>query len=167
MMWMSECRDDGPSGRGDQATRELPPSRQKSDGGSLPTSRHNSRPPTRSGSRPSTDDSLRHGIGGPVFRSFGWCVCNSSNTLPTLEKLALYLWDSLTSLPPGPHLLVLHPVDFLWSVSTWRGGFVIFSGTMTRWSSLSRTTCVLFWPKRSFQCDMRRCHTVSTQVFGA
>ncbi|XP_075878712.1 lisH domain-containing protein ARMC9 isoform X3 [Nelusetta ayraudi] len=54
--------DDGSSGRGDQATRELPPSRQKSDGGSLPTSRHNSRPPTRSGSRPSTDDSLRHGI---------------------------------------------------------------------------------------------------------
>lgn len=88
MMWMSERRDDGSSGRGDQATRELPPSRQKSDGGSLPTSRHNSRPPTRSGSRPSTDDSLRHGIGGPVFRLFGWCVCNSSNTLPALEKLA-------------------------------------------------------------------------------
>lgn len=33
-------------------------------------------------------------------------------------------------------------------VSTRHGGFVMFSGTM-RWSSLSRTTCVFFWPMRS------------------
>ncbi|XP_034530753.1 lisH domain-containing protein ARMC9 isoform X2 [Notolabrus celidotus] len=32
------------------------------EGGSLPSSRHNSRPPTRSGSRPSTADSLRHSV---------------------------------------------------------------------------------------------------------
>ncbi|CAK6968781.1 lisH domain-containing protein ARMC9 isoform X2 [Scomber scombrus] len=41
---------------------EYPLSRQKSEEGSLPTSRYNSRPPTRSGSRPSTADSLRHSI---------------------------------------------------------------------------------------------------------
>uniref|UniRef100_A0A8P4KKZ1 LisH domain-containing protein ARMC9 n=1 Tax=Dicentrarchus labrax TaxID=13489 RepID=A0A8P4KKZ1_DICLA len=42
--------------------REYPLSRQKSEEGSLPPSRHNSRPPTRSGSCPSTADSLRHSI---------------------------------------------------------------------------------------------------------
>ncbi|XP_044056316.1 lisH domain-containing protein ARMC9 isoform X2 [Siniperca chuatsi] len=42
--------------------REYPLSRQNSEEGSLPPSRHNTRPPTRSGSRPSTADSLRHSI---------------------------------------------------------------------------------------------------------
>ncbi|TKS74409.1 LisH domain-containing protein ARMC9 [Collichthys lucidus] len=48
--------------------REYPVSRQKSDGGILPPSRHNSRPPTRSGSRPSTADSLRHSINSECGR---------------------------------------------------------------------------------------------------
>lgn len=52
-------------------------------------------------------------------------------------------------------------------VSTRHGGFVMFSGTM-RWSSLSRTTCVFFWPMRSFQCDivMWRCRAVFTRLCG-
>lgn len=60
--------DGGSNGRGEGASRGFPPSRQKSDGGSLPPSRHNSRPPTRSGSRPSTDDSLHHGIDSELGR---------------------------------------------------------------------------------------------------
>lgn len=52
----------GSQGGDGSRDREYPLSRQKSEEGSLPTSRYNSRPPTRSGSRPSTADSLRHGI---------------------------------------------------------------------------------------------------------
>lgn len=89
-----------------------------------------------------------------------WCVCNSSNTLPALEKLASNVpsaWPSSFSVASRWFPLV---------VSTWRGGFVIFSGTM-RWSSLSRTTCGFFWPKRSFQCDMRALsHRFYTSFWG-
>ncbi|XP_041790836.1 lisH domain-containing protein ARMC9 isoform X2 [Chelmon rostratus] len=53
---------------GSQGDREYPLSRQKSEEGSLPPSRHNSRPPTRSGSRPSTADSLRHSINSECGR---------------------------------------------------------------------------------------------------
>lgn len=69
-MSISECREYRPSSRGVEGTREYPVGRQKSEGGSLPVSRHNSRPPTRSGSRPSTADSLRHSIGGSMLCSF-------------------------------------------------------------------------------------------------
>ncbi|KAI3368687.1 hypothetical protein L3Q82_025680, partial [Scortum barcoo] len=52
----------GSQGGDGSRDREYSLSRQKSEGGSLPVSRHNSRPPTRSGSCPSTADSLRHSI---------------------------------------------------------------------------------------------------------
>lgn len=70
------CREyrSGSQGGEGSRDREYPLSRQKSEEGSLPPSRHNSRPPTRSGSRPSTADSLCPSISGWIIYLPNICV---------------------------------------------------------------------------------------------
>lgn len=99
------CRDYRSGTRVSESNRnrEYPLSRLKSEEGSLPVSRHNSRPPTRSGSHPSTADSLRHSIGG-------WMLFTFRISFPNTKYGIIRIWKKRKG---KPYALVIFKMHWL------------------------------------------------------